>query len=123
MDHVIKLLETYRNRGLLLDTNLLLLFVVGECDIRAVQTFKRTKIFAIEDFYLLQKFVRHFAKIVTTPNVLTEVSSFLNQLPDAIKAQHFQQFSRAIQTFDEKHAERARLAVMPLFLRFGLTDS
>ncbi len=50
MDHLIQIIQSYRKRGLLLDTNLLLLLVVGQCDIRAVTTFKRTSTFYDEKY-------------------------------------------------------------------------
>jgi hypothetical protein len=40
----------YRNRWLLIDTNLLLLYVVGTADRRIVQRHKRTRQFAPDDF-------------------------------------------------------------------------
>ncbi len=122
MDHLIKLLEFYRNRGLLLDANLLLLYVVGRCDIRAVTSFKRTKIFTPEDYGLLENFVRYFRSIVTTPNILTEVSNLLNQLPDNIKAEHFVQFANVIESLNEEYVASALLAIQPQFEKFGLTD-
>ncbi|NUO79552.1 hypothetical protein HUU05_05715 [candidate division KSB1 bacterium] len=122
MDHLRKLLEIYRNRGLLLDANLLLLYVVGRCDIRAVTSFKRTKVFTPEDYDLLENFVRYFSNIVATPNILTEVSNFLNQLPDNIKVEHFLEFADIIRSLNEKYVASAVLAIQPQFEKFGLTD-
>ncbi len=123
MDHLIQIVRDYRKRGLFLDTNLLLLLVVGECDLRAVTTFKRTSAFVNEDFFLLRSFVQYFDRVVTTPNILTEVSSFLNQLSDKVKIEHLRHFAEALQAYDEKYFASTDLAASPYFTKFGLTDS
>ncbi len=66
-----------RKAGLLLDTNLLILFVVGMYDRKRIAQNKRTSTYTAKDFDLLLDFMDRFQQFVTTPNILTEVSNLL----------------------------------------------
>jgi rRNA-processing protein FCF1 len=118
-----RLLARYRSKGVLIDTNLLLLYLVGRYDPRRIPKFKRTMIFAIEDFFTLLKFFEYFNEVVTTPNILTEVNSLANQLPDNIKVGFYPKFAEQIAALQEHYIESAKLSSTPHFLKLGLTDS
>ena len=68
-----------RKAGLLLDTNLLVLYVVGQYDPNRIAKHKRTSSYMSEDFDLLLDFMSLFKQFVTTPNILTEVSNLLEK--------------------------------------------
>ena len=73
-------LQTLRQKkGLLLDSNILTVYLVGLYDVKRIPEFKRTKgFYTVDDFYLLQKFVALFDnRLVTIPHVLAEVSNLL----------------------------------------------
>jgi rRNA-processing protein FCF1 len=112
----------YATKGILVDTNILLLYCVGTLDPRLIGTFKRTNTFAVEDFDLLVKFQALFAKVVTTPNILTEVNSFGAQLGEPVKGNWFRQFAGHIEVFDERPVISREVAQGDQFSRFGLTD-
>ncbi len=76
-DHVLQLVERYRSRGVLVDSNVLLLYFVGAYQRQLVPRFKRTAQFTVEDYDLLVHFLSNFRRIVTTPNILTEVNGLL----------------------------------------------
>ncbi len=85
MEYLDTLLARYKSKGVVIDTNLLLLYFVGLYDPHRIQKFKRTMTFVLEDFYTLLSFFNYFDKVVTTPNILTEVNSLAGQLPNDIK--------------------------------------
>jgi hypothetical protein len=64
----------------LVDTNLLVLFLVGMVNKRRILNFKRTQDFTIEDFDLLSRLIDWFGKLVSTPHVLSQVRD-LTALP------------------------------------------
>jgi hypothetical protein len=123
LDYVEDLFERYRTRGVLLDSNLLLLYVVGSHDERLIESFKRTKAFTTDDFRLLARIVHFFERVVTTPNVLTEVNGFSNQLPKWIKYDYFGTFGAKLTAMDEPFVPSAAVAATPPFRVFGLTDA
>ena len=79
-DPFLKLVNRYATKGVLVDTNILLLYFVGTVNRDRIERFKRTKTFTTNDYDVLVRLLSIFQKIVTTPNILTEVSNFINQL-------------------------------------------
>jgi rRNA-processing protein FCF1 len=117
--------SAYRNKGLLVDSNLLLLYFVGSYDPARISNFKRThsKGFREDDFNLLTRLVRLFARIVTTPNILTEVSNLSGQLREDKKQAYYVDFEKLVQSFAEHYIESKELCALTHFKSFGLTDS
>ena len=52
--------RAFRRKSLLIDSNLLLLFIVGLCDPARIVKFKRTAQFTVDDFECLKDFVGQF---------------------------------------------------------------
>jgi GntR family transcriptional regulator / MocR family aminotransferase len=67
-----------RRGSLILDTNLLLLLVVGLTDPRYVSAHKRLK-FQRQDFQRLQEWIDAATAVILTPNILTETSNLARQ--------------------------------------------
>ncbi len=97
--NVRELLSQYSPKGLLVDTNILLLYFVGQTNQERIQKFKRTQQFNLDDCELLVSILSKFSKIVTTPNILTEVSNLLNQLGEPERTQSFKLFANLISIF------------------------
>jgi len=97
------LLRRYKNRGIFVDTNLLLLWFVGGLDKELIPRFKRTKQYAPEDYDTLDDFVAYFKTRVTLPNVLTEVSNLAAQLGERAQPFFTDFFSKAIRNRDEQY--------------------
>lgn len=113
----------YRTRGLLIDSSLLLMWLLGRYDVSELARFKRTKKYTAEDFQLLSRVVEYFDAVVTTPNILTEVSNLAGQLSDDIRFRYFATWQHTISTLAEKYtpsAEASRSAYLP---KLGLTDT
>jgi hypothetical protein len=70
-------MNKFHRKYLLLDTNLLLLLLVGSLDPSLIQKEKVTanQGFDETDFNQLRDFVSQFQKLVATPHILTEVKS------------------------------------------------
>lgn len=115
----------YRAKGILLDSNLLVLLFVGRLDPRRVRTFKRTynQGFTEDDFSLLQNTVTFFSKIITTPHVLTETTNYICELHGEVRQSALRIISETVQTFKERQTESKKLVLTEFFPRFGLTDS
>lgn len=122
MDDVKVLFARYRQAGILVDTNILLLYVVGLVNRQRISKFKRTQQFFPEDYDLLTQILKSFQKVVTTPNILTEVNSLANQLGEPERSRCLQLFGQAIAKLQEIHQPSQQLALLPEFQKFGLTD-
>jgi rRNA-processing protein FCF1 len=120
---VVGLIQRYRSRGVLVDTNILLLHFVGRFNRELIPRFKRTAQFTVDDYQLLSRLLGRFDKIVTTPHVLSEVNSLSGQLGDPARTEYFGCFARDIATLDEQYVQSAAAAATNQFSRLGLTDS
>jgi hypothetical protein len=122
MEQVARLLSKYKNQGALIDSNLLLVYCVGVYDPDRIARFKRTAAFTREDFDLLTQFFSFFEKIVTTPNILSEVNSFSNQLSENLKPAYYPEFAKQISLLEEHYLPSAEISARASFERLGLTD-
>ncbi len=118
-----KLLQKYRGKKILVDSNLLLLLLIGSYDPSLISRFKRVDQYSIADFELLRKFIQSFSTVVTTPHVLTEVSNLANSLGSPVKREWFSHFRNALHLFDEQQFVSHELTSKDEFLAFGLTDT
>jgi hypothetical protein len=119
------LIVKYRSRGILLDSNLLVLLFVGLTAPDLVGDFKRTKNqgFTEKEFSLLQSVVETFSRIITTPYILTETSNYIFQLHGEKQQLALQIIAKSIQSFKERRPESKKLVLAKGFFNFGLTDT
>jgi len=122
-DYLSQLISKYRRKGLLIDTNLLLLLVVGSYDRDLIGGFKRTVTFTAKEFDLLLRFANQFSTIVTTPHILTETSNFIHQLRGMHRTRVGIVLRSLVEHAQEKHESARTLVAKDDFLRFGLTDT
>jgi len=117
-----ELFTRYRSKGILIDTNILLLWLVGSTNKARITQFNRTQSFVPEDYELLVDIFQTFSKIFTTPNILTEVSNLINQLGEPERSKCFSIFARDIVQLDEIYTDSHTIAATDKFSKFGLTD-
>jgi hypothetical protein len=107
----------------LIDSNLLLLLIMGSFDQSLIGNFKRLAMFTHEDFSLLQSLVAR-KTILVTPHILTEVSNLANSLHHRHKADWSEYFKDWILVALRERQIHARdLAAEDAFLLFGITDA
>ena len=123
--HVDYLIEKYLAKGLLIDSNLALLYLVGGHDSRLIGDGKYNKLsnYTLEDFRILVRLKSIFRKTVTTPHVLTEVSNLAGDLPELTKSACLKKFHAAFVRIDELHIPSMDAALWQDFHFLGLTDS
>jgi hypothetical protein len=110
-------------RTLILDTNLLVLLIVGMTSRAYINRHKRLRAFLESDFDVLTGFVASATRIVVTPNTLTETSNLLRQIDEPARTQIYDQFRRIVRTTDEYYIQSKLAVERKDFLWLGLTDS
>lgn len=118
-----EVLERHRRAGILIDTNILLLLLIGSVDTALIAKHKRTSKFTVEDFTLAVLIAERAATILTTPNILSEVSNLAAQIANPYKTRIFLQFAAAITTVIEFYHRSGDLSAREEFFRYGLTDT
>jgi rRNA-processing protein FCF1 len=114
-------LQAYGGVGVVVDTNLLLLLFLGSYDRKQIGM-SRLASFSEKDFDILIKLLARFKRIVTTPNILTEVSNLSNAISEGKRAAYFTSFASRLALLDEQHIVSAT-ALMSRWAKFGLTDA
>jgi hypothetical protein len=122
-DWLLKCFEPYLKHGLLIDSNLLLLYCVGKHRIDLVPQFKRTKQYTTDDFALVSQIWVRFQKIYTTPTILAEVSNLARQVRESDCEPLMRTLVDVIPLMEEQHKPSSSLTANPSFVKFGLTDS
>ena len=119
------LIGRYRSRGVLVDTNVLLLYFVGAYDSGLVERFSRTRNrgFTSRDFYTLVQLLGQFDRFITTPHVLTEVSNWLTYLEEPARSACFRHLIKDISLMSEQRTMASTLSNNPAFMLFGITDT
>jgi hypothetical protein len=119
------LIDKYKTKGILIDANLALLYLVGRYDPRLIGDGKYNKLskYNTDDYELLLRLKKVFKKAVTTPHVLTEVSNLTNDLPEKTKSACLKKFYETFVGIDELPISSMDAAQRPEFHFLGLTDS
>ncbi len=109
----------YRQKGIFIDTNLLVLYIVGTINPAFIKRFNRGKNdFDENDFILISKFIDSFETKITSPQILSEVSNFLDEKTDFCIG-----LKKYIELSEERYIKSEDLAKSHCFLKFGLADS
>ncbi|MGH9609586.1 MAG: PIN domain-containing protein [Bryobacteraceae bacterium] len=110
------------NRGLLVDTNLLVLFAVGSVNPSRIANFKRTSKYEIRDFDLLVRVLEQWTELYTLPHVLAEVSN-LTDLSGRERLRARQILKQTISFLNEAQIASAQAAEDPVYETLGLVDA
>ena len=108
---------------MLVDSNLLVLYLVGEFDRQQISKLRRTKTFTIRDYLVLKQLLEIFSVRITTPNILTEVSNLSGDIPGHLRQRFFGRVREMFNSLEEEYLPSAVGAAHPMFERFGLTDA
>lgn len=118
------LVRRYRQPGVIVDANLLILLLIGQWRPERVATFRRTRNrFVAEDYDRVSELLDPLERIVTTPNILTEVSNLAGHLKSLERPSFFSLFAQSFARFDIRDVPAPASAAMPEFAKFGLTDA
>jgi hypothetical protein len=109
--------------SVLLDTNLLVLLVVGSASRGYIARHKRLQEFTEYDFDLLGLLIAQFSDLVLLPHVLAEASNLIRQISGSARADVQRAFGTLIETATELPIESVLGARRSEFAKLGLTDS
>lgn len=114
--------------GILVDTNLLLVYFVGLYDsvsgYRVIDSFKHTRgKYNTGDFERLSALIEQFHSQITTPHILTEVSNMLGQLIDPARETCFGLMREIIPSLEERSVAARDMSRDAMFVKFGVADS
>ncbi len=110
-------------KAFLLDSNLLLLFVVGATSRALISRHKRLKAFIEKDYDKLVELLSDVPQVLLTPNTLTETSNLAGQIDEPARTEIYRMLRAVIDRTDEHYIRSPEAAGRSEFLRLGLTDA
>jgi len=112
-----------KDLAVLLDTNLLILFVVGMTSREYIDKHKKLTAFNTEDYDELVKIVGRAKEVFVTPNTLTETSNLAAYIGEPARGEVFRALQSLIVNSKEIHVPSSTAAERAEFIRLGLTDA
>jgi len=117
------LIEKHRGTGVLIDANLVILYLVGRVNRERIKTCKRTQAYTAEDFDLLERLASCFSRFFTTPHVLTEVSNLTGSLVGRERLAIRRLIGLIVEQMEESFEPSRTVVRDACFERLGLTDA
>jgi len=105
------------------DSNALVVLIIGLMDIRLLKDHNKTSIYESEDFYNLSNAIVSLDNILTTPHVLTETDNLLNKFSGHHKYTYVKTVSELIKKSSERFIKSLDVIDHYHFSDLGLTDS
>lgn len=118
-----ELIARHASRGLLLDTNLLLLYAIGLYERDYIAKFKRTRQYDPEDFDWLRQFTAPFHRVITTPHILAELSNLAVDKRNGKAAPYLSVLLELIRLAKELYVEKDVIVGTDYLPTLGVTDA
>jgi hypothetical protein len=113
-------IRQYRRKGIIVDTNLLLLALIGGTP--SIAGFKRTSGYTVKDYKLLLNVIDQFEKLISTPHILAEVSNLTNGLYGSKLHDFYATLKKSLSTVIEIHCPALDISCDYELSPYGLTD-
>ena len=111
-----------RPAGLLIDTNLLVLFIIGSVNLDRIENFKRTRQYSKSDYQLLLRVLDNFQPLYTLAHVMAEVSN-LTDLTGRERLQGRHMLKEMLTILREPEVASIQAAQSGLYESLGLVDA
>ena len=108
---------------ILIDTNALIILILGQINPKLIDTHKRTSIYEERDYYDILSIINKIEDLVVLPNVWTEVDNLLNGFNGNHKYLHIENITTVIKKSSEIFLNSIIAVESDSFYNLGLTDS
>lgn len=122
MDYTNYLISKYCRRGIIIDTNVMLVYIVGAYDHNYLPKFKRTRGYDIEVFKYIYSVLLQFRRHIVTPHILTELSNLSMHIQDKRLGEYFSIFRRVLEQTEEEYINKDNILKSVLLPKLGVTD-
>lgn len=112
-------------KGIIVDSNIMLLFLVGNYDINYINMFKRTIKYTKEEYYFIKDLLTIYYykdKVYTSPHILTEISNLSKNIKGDRRIKYFNFFIKILNNVYEVYIEKNKILEFTDLSEFGVTD-
>lgn len=107
----------------LIDTNALVVLILGTIDVRLISTHRRTSIYEVQDYLDLVQVVGELSELVVLPNVWTETDNLLNGSLPRRKWEYISVVKQVVAKTTERFLSTQTAVNSSAFFTLGITDS
>jgi len=123
IEYLNSLIDKYRSKGIIIDTEIMLVYIVGSYDINYISKFKRTHPkYNPDDYKSISKVLSCFRKKIVTPHILAELSNLSFQAREEKREDYFKAFSGLLKRTSEDYIDKDTVLTLPLLSKIGVTD-
>ena len=108
---------------LVLDSNMLVLFVIGGVDPKLLGDAKRVKEYRPSDYELVYIYVNEFSEIVLLPNTISEASDLLDQLKGGRRERCMERLAQLVKGSSERYIASVSAMEQPEYMALGVADA
>ena len=109
--------------GYFVDTNLLLLYIIGQEDPQIIAKHRRLEDYSAQDYTTLMDLLARAGQLFVTPNTLTEASNLLGQHGEPERSRLFRRFQNIIRLSNEITVASIQASSHRVFVKLGLADA
>ena len=110
-------------RDVIIDTNIFILFLAGQINENRIKNYTRNSLYTKEDYYFLLNLLSNYDRIITSPNILTEVDNILNRITGEDKYKYLILVKTIYKQTIEKYIKTETISQNWYFDTLGITDS
>jgi hypothetical protein len=110
-------------RDVIIDTNIFILFLAGQINENKIKNYTRNSLYTKEDYYLLINILSNYDRIITSPNILTEVDNILNRITGEDKYKYLLLVKTIYKQTIEKYIRTETISQNWYFDTLGITDT
>jgi hypothetical protein len=110
-------------RDVIIDTNIFILFLAGQINENKIKNYTRNSLYTKEDYYFLLNILSNYDRIITSPNILTEVDNILNRITGEDKYKYLILVKTIYKQTIEKYIKTETISQNWYFDTLGITDS
>jgi hypothetical protein len=112
-----------QDKSVLLDTNLLMVYLIALLGEGEVESYKKTSEYTTEDALILNSILKGFKNIITTPQVIAETANLLDWLHGNKQRVALGLLKLFIEQVDENYLDSKTISNSKGYLKLGITDS
>lgn len=120
--HIESLAYKHHSNGVIIDTNIMLVYIVGHYNINYISQFKRTEDYSADDYKDIDYVLSHFRKKVITTHILAELSNISKQAWKDKQLNYFNVFGKLLERTNEHYINKDIILNLPLLPKLGVTD-
>jgi len=107
----------------IIDTNILLLYLAGIFDISLIKNSKLFYKYDFKDYFLLFNYLKKYTKFLITPHILTETSNLISKGITKRNSEFYKLVIDKLLGFQEENLNKDNLLRSESFIKFGVTDA